>query len=285
MKRAVLVIVSLLLTTNASAQDESTAQTDTAQTDTVATDTAATDTVAQTAEVERPEAPDRWGFETNLSLTSTSGNDQITVFVSSGKITHLQTSAFKLEVGGRIRYGRSGGEDVAQNMQTTLTVEIGPKAPWSPFVFGSAEKDPFKRLDLRTSGGAGVRYQLVRRDAAEFMLSGAALHSYENLRLEQVDPLVPPDDVTHNARWRWVAKGKATMLDQAVEASHETYYEPVWDHGDDYLMEVENTVRFRFSDHLAFRVAHVFQRDSSPPEDVDQNDQMLTVGVSYNTKF
>lgn len=279
MKRVVLAVLPLLLAASAFAQepDETQAAEETAP------ETADAADVAVGEEPRVQDAPDRWGFETNLSLTSSSGNDQITVFITDGKITHLQTDRFKLELGGRIRYGRSGGEDVAQNMRTSLTLELGPNAPWSPFVFGDAEKDPFKRLDLRTSGGAGVRYRLTRADAAEFVLSGAALHSYENIRLDEVDPL--GGNVTHKARWRWVARGKASLMDDAITANHETYYEPVWDRGDDYLMEVENTLRFRFTDHLAFRVAHVFQRDSSPPEDVRENDQMLTLGVSYNTRF
>lgn len=275
MKQAVSIALALLAASGVSGQDAPDEQAQAAE------------EVQDTVEAQEPEspreaeAPPRWGFETNLALTSASGNDQITVFVTDGKITHLQTRSLKLDLSGRIRYGRSRGEEVTQNMQTGLTVEIRPAAPWSPFVFGSAEKDPFKRLDLRTSSGAGVRYQILRRDAAELMVSGAALHSYENLRLD--DQIAP--DVSHNARWRWVARGKVSVLDDDVEAAHETYYEPVWDHGDDYLMEMENTVRFRFSDHLAFRVAHVFQRDSSPPEDVRRNDHVLTVGVGFTTEF
>lgn len=280
MKQAVLIGLALLLAAGASAQEPT--EPEPSQPEAEEAPTADVE-AEQQPEVAEPEPEPRWQFETNLALTSTSGNDQITVFVTDGRITHLQTQALKLDVSGRVRYGRSQGEEVAQNMQTSLTLEIGPAAAWSPFVFGSAEKDPFKKLDLRTSGGAGVRYRILQRDAAEFTVSGAALHSYENLHLTPAD--FPSPEQSHNARWRWVARGKASMLDEDVEAKHETFYEPVWDHGDDYLMEMENTVRFRFTDHIAFRVAHVFQRDSSPPEDVQENDHMLTVGVSYSTKF
>jgi putative salt-induced outer membrane protein YdiY len=238
---------------------------------------------AQEVPAEEPAAaPDRWGFELNLALTSTSGNDQISVFVTDGKITHLQTDALKLDWTGRIRYGRSEGQDVAQNMQSSLTVELAPRARWSPFVVGQAEKDPFKKLDLRTSSGAGVRYQVLRRNHAELTLSGAALHSYENLQVQAADPVTR--ELTHNARWRWIGEG-SYAVGETVEAENRTYYEPVWDHGSDYLMEVQNTVRFRVNDHLSFRVAHVFQRDSTPPAEVNENNSMLTLGVGFKTRF
>ena len=227
-------------------------------------------------------APDRWGFELNVALTSTSGNDQISVLVTDAKISHLQTEALKLDWAGRIRYGRSAGEEVAQNMQTSMTVELRPKARWSPFVFGQGEKDPFKRLDLRTSSGAGVRYRVARGDGGELTVSGAALHSYENLEVPATDEV--SQEFTHNARWRWIGEGRYE-LGELVDASHRTYYEPVWDRGRDYLMEVQNTVRFKVNTHLTFRVAHVFQRDSSPPLEVEENDYMLTLGVGYRTRF
>lgn len=227
------------------------------------------------------DADERWGFEMNVALTSTSGNDQITVLVTDGKVTHLQTQHMKLDLSGRIRYGRSGGEEVAQNMQAAVNVDLAPSGRWSPFVFGQAEKDPFRKLDLRTSSGAGMRYVLLRDGPAEASLSGAALHSYEELRLA---PESPDPATTHRGRWRWIARGKTTLTD-AIQAEHTTYYEPVWDQADDFLMEIQNTVRFRLTDHLAFRVAHVFERDSRPPEGVRQDDTMLTVGVNYKTRF
>ena len=244
--------------------------------------TAAAGQEAADTALERPEAPDRWGFQLNVAFTSTSGNDQLAVLVTDTKISHLQTDALKLDWTGRVRYGRSQGVDVAQNMQSTLTLELAPQALWSPFVFGQAEKDPFKRLDLRTSSGAGVRYRLLREDGAELTLSGAALHSYENLEVTAADPLA--QELTHNARWRWIGEG-TYAFGESVQAKHRTYYEPVWDRGSDYLMEVQNALQFTVNSHLTFRVVHVFQRDSSPPAEVRENDSLLTLGVGYRTRF
>ena len=167
-------------------------------------------------------------------------------------------------------------------MRSAMVLELGPDGRWSPFVFGQAEKDPFKKLDLRTSSGAGVRYRLVHEDRAELTISGAALHSYENLEVPATDPVT--QELTHNARWRWVGEG-SYKLGEVMDAEHRTYWEPVWDQGGDYLMEIQNTVQFHVNSHLTFRVAHVFQRDSSPPADVQENDSLLTLGMGYRTTF
>ena len=227
-------------------------------------------------------APERWGLELNVALTSASGNDQITVLVTDTKLTHLQTDALKLDWTGRIRYGRSGGEEVTQNMQSGITLEVGPGNRWSPFVFAQGEKDPFKRLDLRTSSGAGVRYKLLQRENAALTVSGAALHSYENIQLIEADPLAR--ERTQTARSRWIGEGRYT-LGELVEAKHRTYYEPLWDDAGDYLIEVENALQFHVSTRLTFRVVQVFQRDSSPPVDVEENDSLVTLGVGYRTRF
>lgn len=244
----------------------------------------ATGTGAQEAEAPpvAESRPERWGFDLNVALTSASGNDRISVLVTDAKISHLQTDALRLDWTGRLRYGRSQGEEVAQNMQSALTLELGPQARWSPFVFSQAEKDPFKKLDLRTSSGAGVRYRILRGEGAELTLSGAALHSYENLQVPSADLLT--QERTHDARWRWIGQGRYAF-GELVEAEHRTYYEPVWDRAGDYLMEIENTVQLRLNTHLTFRVAHVFQRNSSPPAEVRENDYLLTLGVGYRTRF
>src|SRR5690606_39872284 len=48
------------------------------------------------------------------------------------------------------------------------------------FVFSSAERDRFKRLDLRSNGGGGLKYRFRSGGRGRASLSAAALYSYED---------------------------------------------------------------------------------------------------------
>ncbi|NIP78861.1 MAG: DUF481 domain-containing protein, partial [Gemmatimonadetes bacterium] len=138
-------------------------------------------------------------------------------------LTRLETSAYELSLDGRFRYGRSEGEDVAQNLQGTLTFDVWPEARWSPFLFATGEQDPFRKLDLRLNGGAGLKHTFWRDDWDEVSLSGAVLYSYENL--EVADTL--GDGITRMALWSWRVRGRRE-LSEGSRLEQVVFYQPAW---------------------------------------------------------
>lgn len=231
--------------------------------------------------VEEPaEEPDRWAGELGFAFNTSGGNEQLTVLTSQIGLTHLETSSYEANLGGRIRYGRSEGEEVARNTRGNASLDVWPEDGWSPFFFATAENDPFKRLNARLNGGSGVKRTFWQEDWSEVSLSAAVLYSYENLDLEEVEG----ESVSQTGRWSWRGRvrrgfGEGRRFEQVV------YYQPALERINDYLFESQTAARWSITRFLAFTTALLYERDSTPAPEVGPDDWSLTIGLTAATQW
>lgn len=223
------------------------------------------------------EAPDRWKVGLDFALTASSGNEEITVINSGLKVVHLIEEDYELDFSSGFRYGRSDGEEVARNLRGALKFDFKPQNDFSPFVFVSAERDRFKKIDLRANGGAGAKYRLWRGEKnEEATVSLATLYSYEDFAVARAPGV---DPFAREAKLSWRAKllktlGSNTTLD------HTTFYQPVWDSYGDYQLISETTARMLVNEWLAFSFGYTFEKDSTPIAGVEEDDQLVRAGVT-----
>jgi hypothetical protein len=238
----------------------------------------ATDTA--TAEAPAPAGfLDLWDISAELSLTDQSGNRSLRLWTAGLKFAHRFQDDFRLEGAVSSRYGRSEGELVARSHYGSLAFDFRPRGTWSPFLFTDAEHDPFRRLDLRLSGGAGGKYtfyRLPRGDEASFSL--ALLQSHERRTATAEEPLPRTLDMA-----RWSARGRVRgELRPGVTASHTTFFQPSWDQVADYLLRSDTGVKLLVSERLAVSIEYSLARTSRPPQGVDPDDRLLKTGFIVN---
>lgn len=224
--------------------------------------------------------PDTWSSVVDLAFSGASGNDQTLLLTSGFRLTHLRTERFEMEWSGSVRYGRSEGREVARNLKSGLKLDVLPAARWSPFVSVTAERDPFRRLDLRSTSGAGLKYTIWRSSRGAASISGAALHSYENFISTDEAPL----ENRRSARWSWRFKGDR-KLGERVLVENISIYQPVWNHSSEYLLSMDSAVRVPMSRRIALSFSHSFNRDSMAPEGVKPDDHLVKVGLTIETKW
>lgn len=225
------------------------------------------------------EEADRFKTTLDLAFTNASGNQSVTLLTSDLGFTHLQPERYELESGAAVRFGKTDGEKVTENYKGQVDFALTPDERWSPFLFGEVEHDPFKRLDIRSNTGAGARYRFWQTERGEGSLSGAVLYSYENF---EPDPEVADslfDESQSNARLSWRLKGEQQVT-ETTTLEHVTFYQPVYDAWDDYLLSVTNTARVRVTSAVALVVSYLYERNSTPPLGVGRDDRLLTTGIS-----
>ncbi|HUH12912.1 MAG TPA: DUF481 domain-containing protein, partial [Longimicrobiales bacterium] len=188
-----------------------------------------------------------------------------------------QRDLAEFEVGLQYRYGESDGDVIARNVRSSVKLDLNPRGAWSPFLFGTAARDRQRRIDLRSSGGAGARYILWRGAPGEASLSVATLYSYESYAATPTSS-APPTEKT--ARWSWRFKGKRE-LGEAVVLENVSSYQPVWDRASDYYVDVTSTATVRMWSGIQLRIQHQYQHDETPPEGVVSDDNALTVGLRF----
>ncbi|MBI4545892.1 MAG: DUF481 domain-containing protein [Gemmatimonadetes bacterium] len=221
--------------------------------------------------------PERWKLVVDLGFTAASGNERLAVLTSAVSLTHLRQELFELALDGDLRYGRSEGKEVARRFRGGLKFDLYPHSMWSPFFFTTGEHDRFRRLDLRTSGGAGIKHTFWDSPAGKASLSLAVVYSYEDYDVAQL-PLL--DQFQRNTRWSWRLKAQR-QLGGAVRLESTTFYQPLWNVAADYLVEAETALTVRISRKLGVSLGHSYNRDSRPPSpDVRKDDHLVKVGLS-----
>jgi hypothetical protein len=244
------------------------------------------DTAPQAPPVAAPQAPppmqqqaepaeDRWAAALDLGFASSSGNSDLTSLTTAVRMKHLQTNLFKLEWSVAFRYGESQGEVVARNLQSNLDFDDGPAARVAPFVFASAERDRFRKLDLWARTGSGVKYTFYRDAPGEASVRVAAQYSRENFTSNAgLDPRT-------NGAWNMELRGNRE-LGSVVKVENITTFTPVFDDFADHNVDVSSKVSSRIFRHLALTLTHSYSYDSTPAADVERTDQRFQAGLTID---
>jgi putative salt-induced outer membrane protein YdiY len=225
-------------------------------------------------EQEEP-APDRWAAAVDFGFASSSGNSDLTSLTSGVRLKHLQTRLFKLEWSIAFRYGESQGTVVARNLQSKLDFDVGPQARVSPFVFVSAERDPFRKLDLRARTGSGVKYTFYRQEPGEASVRVAAQYSRENFTGAAAQ------EARTDGAWSMEFKGNRA-LGTNVEVENTTTFTPVFDDFADHNLDMASKVSSRITKHLALTLTHAYGYDSTPADGVGRTDQRFQAGLTID---
>ncbi len=224
--------------------------------------------------------PDRWAAAAEFTLTSASGNQDVTVLTTGFSLKHLRSELFGFNLKLQARYGTSDGQQVVENYQGSFNVDIGPQRRWSPFFSSAAEHDPFKRLDVRISSGAGARYRLYRAEnRGEASLSVAMLHSYEALSPDPAATDVNSAPLTKNdALWRLELTSRHEVR-EGITLTSGALYQPVVNHAGDFLLEFDAALKVMVTKRIALSISHEFDHDSTPPPGVEDTDRLLKAGI------
>ena len=224
---------------------------------------------------EPAEEPDRWAASVDLGFASSSGNSDLTSLTTGLRLKHLQIRLFKLEWSVAFRYGESQGTVVARSLQSKLDFDVGPSARVAPFVFVSAERDPFRKLDLRARTGSGVKYTFYRETPGEASVRVAAQYSRENFTSAAAQS--PRTD----GAWSMELKGNRGLGDN-VRLENTTTFTPVFDDFADHNLDVASKISSRITKHLALTLSHAYGYDSTPAEGVGRTDQRFQAGLTID---
>lgn len=227
---------------------------------------------------ERTPFLDRWNLAAELSYTDQSGNKTLRLLTGGFKWAHQDRQRFELDGSLQSRYGQSDGEVVARNYYGTLNFSPWKQTRVAPTFSIKAERDPFKRLDLRFLGSAGAKLTPYRRDGGRGELSIFLMSSYEFQNLRITDPDDDSDEFTHVPRWTMEVRG-SHRINSSVTAHLQSSYEPAWDYLADYLLRSQTGMKVVLTEELALSLEYQFNRTNRPPEGVSPDDRLFKTGI------
>lgn len=225
----------------------------------------------------RQEAPDLWRSTVEFGFQGASGNSSFSILSTSGSVTRLEEDRYEFEVAGRLRYGRSGDDVIANDLQTSMKFDWRPDAVLSPFLFGAFNRDVIRHVDAQIVGGGGAKWTFWNSPSgtSKVSLSLAAILDYERFRVDPSDPTPPTSSVSRlSTRLKY-----DHTLGSGAEFHHVTFWQPRFSTFSDYLVDVSNAISTPLTSRLSLVVTHSFVHDAVPPPGAVRDDQRLGVVI------
>lgn len=224
-----------------------------------------------------PPPPDLWTFAAELSYTDQTGNKTLRLLTGGLKFSHREKKSFELDGSIQSRYGQSEGEVVARNYFANMNFSPYKDGRVTPSFSMKAERDPFKRLDVRFVGSAGVKATPYRANqgAGEVSLLLMTSYEFQNLR---VDPADTSEEFSHVPRWTMEMRGNR-RLNSSVTAHVQSSYEPSWGELANYLLRSQTGLKVLLTERLALSLEYQFNRTNQPPEGVAPDDRLFKTGI------
>lgn len=216
-----------------------------------------------------------WDGEAELGANIFFGNQDQSLINARLELGHAD-STWDFSGGSRYTFGKSTDAD-GDSRLTHRSWNLGATADYLPFAtvsyFGvaGAESSFQREIDLRLTGGAGVKYTFVRSDASLFDTSVALLAERTTFDVDPDPPVVPDpenpvadelEDTETLARWSMRVRARRSIDDDRITFESTTFWRPVFDEFDRYVVESTNSAAYAVTENVKFKVSLVDTYDS-----------------------
>ncbi|GMV08016.1 MAG: hypothetical protein AMXMBFR53_42910 [Gemmatimonadota bacterium] len=218
------------------------------------------------------EAPDRWSIQAELGFNGSGGNSSYSVLRTGLKAKHLRTDVAEFEASFLVRYGKNDEKVIADDARASVKLDLWPQQRFSPFFFADLGRDKIRKLDGRFSGGAGGKWAVWTDASGTASVSVAGLYDYQNFLVATGSAGLESESL---ARWSFRTKVERKL--GAASLEQVALFQPVWDDGSDFVLDVTHSLSTQVLGNLSLTVEHQYLRDSTPPPGVGKDDQRFAV--------
>lgn len=223
------------------------------------------------------DVPETWSSKLEFGFTGASGNTSFSILTGAFSVTRLEQELYELDISGRLRWGRSDGETIANDLRGTVKFDWNPQAVFSPFIFATGSRDVIRNVDARLLAGGGGKWTFLQRsDLTKMSISVAAVLDHENYRLE---PGSTADEVINFGRLSWRTKFDHRFASGAT-FQHTTFWQPRITNLSDYIVDVSNSLSSQLLSNLSLVITHSYIHEAVPPPGAVRDDQRLGVVLS-----
>ena len=144
--------------------------------------------------------------------------------------------------------------------------------------YAQVQTDTFRRLELRSLAGSGVRYDFVNTEDQFLTFGVSAFYSEED---QKVLPEFTDGGLEVLVR---VSSYVNSVLDLTDSLTLKTtvYFQPVWDEMSDHRLSGRISFINKLMKNLKFETALSINHDNEPPQGVDPTDTETSLGFVWS---
>ncbi|MEM8894210.1 MAG: DUF481 domain-containing protein [Bacteroidota bacterium] len=210
-----------------------------------------------------------------------SGNVDTWIFRSVLDVQTKPSKTMVFRTKNSYLYQAFGKEKADQDILSLNFLNFGPERKFSPFVLAFVSSNFRRQIDLRYLLGAGVTYQIYKKDKNFLKMSLSS--EYERTDFNANNYNVSEYDgvgMIETMRMTIWANGKYYLFDEKMIFRHESFFQPSLESGNNFRWQFDVGLELPIKKSISFKISYLQTHESIVIEDQDREDRFLTFGLS-----
>lgn len=208
------------------------------------------------------------------------GNVETVIFRARSEVRYQPFRKWVFKTTNSYVYQEFGRQKADEDILSLNFLYFNPERKTYPLLLGFASTNFRREIDLRYLLGAGVTYQLI--DKKEHSLKVALSGEFEQTDFDRARfNLSEYNGERTITTWRstlWI-KGRYQLFDKKLILTHESFYQPSLERGNNYRWQADIGIELPVWKHLNFKVNYLNTFESIVIENQEQEDRFLTFGL------
>ncbi|MEM8999818.1 MAG: DUF481 domain-containing protein [Bacteroidota bacterium] len=218
-----------------------------------------------------------------LSLTGfwQGGNVETVIFRAKSDLGFKPWKKWVFKTKNSYVYQEFGKEKADEDILSLNFLYFNPERKIYPLVLGFVSTNFRREIDLRYLFGAGATYQVLNKEGNWLKFSISSEYEQTNFASTDFNRSVY-DGNTSIDTFRatlWI-NGSYKLFEKKVILSHESYFQPSLERGDNYRWQADVAIELPIWKFLNFKVNYLHTFENVVIADQEQEDRFLTFGFT-----
>lgn len=213
----------------------------------------------------------KWSGHLNLGVSNSSGNTNNEAYNLDVE-TIARGEKDRITLGALFNREKSDGDETVDNAKASAQYDRFVSKVWYLYLSGSAERDDFEDLKLRTTIGAGAGYQIIDTQRTQLSLESGPTYVNEDFDMA-------PDEEFPGGRW--ATKYSMWVFDEFAQLFHNHEGIVNLENTDDILLQTRTGIRIPVRNSLNVTAQVNWDYDSEPAPGNKKKDTKYILSVGY----
>ena len=225
-------------------------------------------------------------LKADLALTGfwQTGNVETIIFRAKSKVSFKPSNRLFYQTINSYVYQEFGKVKADEDILSLNFLYLNKDKILHPFVLGFISTNFRRAIDLRYLVGAGVTYQIVKKDKDWLKFSLSSEYEQTNFNTVLFNRAAYNGNRNiHTMRATFWVSGKYSLFKNKMILTHENYYQPSLEDSNNYRWQADLGLEFPVWKFLNFKINYLHTFESIVIENQVQEDQFLTFGFTLKS--
>lgn len=225
-------------------------------------------------------------LKADLSVTGfwQGGNVETIIFIAKSEASYQPWKRWVYKTKNSYVYQEFGNVKADEDILSLNFLYFNPHKKFYPLLLGFVSTNFRREIKLRSLVGGGFTYQPLKKEKDWLKLSITS--EYEQTEFNKTtfneEEYNGNTDINILRGTIWV-NGKYHIFDKKLIFTHESYYQPSLEEGNNYRWQADVGVELPITNHLNFKINYLHTFESIVIAGQKQEDTFLTFGLSIKS--